>query len=140
MEKRMFGKTVTNNKPQNRIDSLVGAGTLIDGDITFSGGLRIDGDVRGNVRGVGDKPSTLVLSENARVEGEISVSHVVINGTVIGPVRAGEFLELQSRARVTGDVEYSTIEIHLGAVVQGRMVHQATPGKTVELKLAANNS
>jgi cytoskeletal protein CcmA (bactofilin family) len=140
MEKRMFGKTVTNNKPQNRIDSLVGAGTLIDGDITFSGGLRIDGEVRGNVRGVADKPSTLVLSENARVEGEISVSHVVINGTVIGPVRAGEFLELQSRARVTGDVEYSTIEIHLGAVVQGRMVHQAMPGKTVELKLAANNS
>lgn len=136
----MFGKTVTNNKPQNRIDSLVGAGTLIDGDITFSGGLRIDGEVRGNVRGVADKPSTLVLSENARVEGEISVSHVVINGTVIGPVRAGEFLELQSRARVTGDVEYSTIEIHLGAVVQGRMVHQAMPGKTVELKLAANNS
>lgn len=136
----MFGKTTTNNKPQNRIDSLVGAGTRIDGDVTFTGGLRIDGEVRGNVRGVADKPSTLVLSENARIEGEISVSHVVINGTVIGPVRAGEFLELQSRARVTGDVEYSTIEIHLGAVVQGRMVHQAIPGKTVELKLAANNS
>lgn len=136
----MFGKTTTNNKPQNRIDSLVGTGTRIDGDVTFTGGLRIDGEVRGNVRGVADKPSTLVLSENARVEGEISVSHVVINGTVVGPVRAGEFLELQSHARVTGDVEYSTIEIHLGAVVQGRMVHQAIPGKTVELKLAANNS
>ena len=136
----MFGKTTTNNKPQNRIDSLVGAGTSIDGDVIFTGGLRIDGEVRGNVRGVPDKPSTLVLSEHARVEGEISVSHVVINGTVIGPVRAGEFLELQSRARVTGDVEYSTVEIHLGAVVQGRMVHQAVPGKTVELKLAASNS
>ena len=136
----MFGKTATNNKPQNRIDSLIGAGTSIEGDVTFTGGLRIDGEVRGNVRGVSDKPSTLVLSEHARVEGEISVTHVVINGTVIGPVRAGEFLELQSRARVTGDVEYSTIEIHLGAVVQGRMVHQAVPGKTVELKLAASNS
>lgn len=134
----MFGSK-GGSKVQNRIDSLVGAGTTVTGDILFSGGLRIDGEVRGNVRGAEDKPSTLVVSEHARIEGEISVSHLVINGTVIGPVHAGEFLELQTRARVTGDVEYSTIEMHLGAVVQGRLVHQATAGRTVELKLAASN-
>jgi cytoskeletal protein CcmA (bactofilin family) len=81
-----------------------------------------------------------VVSEHARIEGEVSVSHVVINGTVIGPVRSGEFLELQPKARVTGDVEYSSIEMHLGAVVQGRLVHQGTPAKAVELKLATSNS
>jgi len=127
-------------KPQNRIDSLIGAGTSIEGDISFSGGLRIDGEVKGNVRAAGDQPSTLVVSEHARIEGEVSVSHVVINGTVIGPVRSGEFLELQPKARVTGDVEYSSIEMHLGAVVQGRLVHQGTPAKAVELKLATSNS
>lgn len=134
----MFGKSAS-NKPQNRIDSLIGAATSITGDITFTGGLRIDGEVRGNVRGAADKPSTLVVSEHARIEGEISVSHLVINGTVIGPVHVSEFLELQARARVTGDVEYSTIEMQLGAVVQGRLVHQAAPTKAVELKLAASN-
>lgn len=134
----MFGKSAT-NKPQNRIDSLVGSTTSITGDVVFAGGLRIDGEVRGNVRGEADKPSTLVVSEHARIEGEIAVSHLVINGTVIGPVHASEFLELQARARVTGDVEYSTIEIQLGAVVQGRLVHQAAPAKAVELKLAASN-
>ena len=127
-------------KPQNRIDSLIGAGTSIEGDISFSGGLRIDGEVKGNVRAAGDQPSTLVVSEHARIEGEVSVSHVVVNGTVIGPVRSGEFLELQPKARVTGDVEYSSIEMHLGAVVQGRLVHQGTPAKAVELKLATSNS
>jgi len=127
-------------KPQNRIDSLIGAGTSIEGDISFSGGLRIDGEVKGNVRAAGDQPSTLVVSEHARIEGEVSVSHVVINGTVIGPVRSGEFLELQPKARVTGDVEYSSIEMHLGAVVQGRLVHLGTPAKAVELKLATSNS
>jgi cytoskeletal protein CcmA (bactofilin family) len=127
-------------KPQNRIDSLIGAGTSIEGDISFTGGLRIDGQVKGNVRAVGDQASTLVVSEHARIEGEVSVSHVVINGTVIGPVSSGEFLELQPKARVTGDVEYSSIEMHLGAVVQGRLVHQGAPAKAVELKLATSNN
>jgi cytoskeletal protein CcmA (bactofilin family) len=134
----MFSKN--SSKPQNRIDSLIGAGTTIEGDITFAGGLRIDGQIKGNVRAIGEGPSTLVVSEHARIEGEVSVSHVVINGTVIGPVRSGEFLELQPRARVTGDVEYNTVEMHLGAVVQGRLVHQGAPAKAVELKLASSTA
>jgi len=127
------------SKPQNRIDSLIGAGTSIVGDVNFVGGLRIDGEVKGNVRAAGDQPGTLVISEHARIEGEIAVAHLVINGTVVGPVRATDFLELQPRARVTGDMEYSSIEIHLGAIVEGRLVHQGVQGKTVELKLATSN-
>lgn len=129
------------NKPQGRIDSLIGASTRIEGNVTFSGGLRVDGEIKGNVLTCGDQPSTLVVSEHACIEGEISVSHLVINGTVIGPVSSSEFLELQSHARVTGDLQYNTIEIHLGAVVQGRLVHQgALPtGKAMELKLASSN-
>lgn len=133
----MFGKKSI--KSQGRIDSLIGAGTSLTGDVTFSGGLRVDGEIRGNVRAADGQPATLVLSEHARIEGEISVSHVVINGTVIGPVHSSDFLELQPRAKVTGDVEYATIEMHLGAIVQGRLVHQGAPAKAVELKLAASN-
>lgn len=119
----MFGKDKA-TKLQNRIDCLIGAGTVIEGNITFSGGLRVDGHVRGNVLAVDDKPGTLVLSEEARIEGEIRVSHVVINGTVVGPVHAVEYMELQAKANVTGDVYYRTLEMQLGAVVQGRMVYQ----------------
>lgn len=129
----------SSSKPQNRIDSLIGAGTTITGDITFVGGLRIDGEVKGNLRAAENAAGTLVLSEHARVEGEIHVSHLVVNGTVLGPVRATEFLELQPHARVTGDVEYNNIEMHLGAVVQGRLIHQGVQGKAVELKLASSN-
>jgi cytoskeletal protein CcmA (bactofilin family) len=132
----MFKKA---SKPQNRIDTLIGAGTTITGDINFSGGLRVDGEIKGNVRAAGDGPTTLVISEHARVEGEIAVSHVVVNGTVNGPVLSSEFLELQDKARVNGDVQYSTIEIHLGAVVQGSLVHTGTTAKSVELKLATSN-
>ena len=115
----MFGKKTS--KPQGRIDSLIGVGTVVEGDVSFTGGLRVDGEIKGNVRGVDGQPATLVISEHARIEGEISVSHLVINGTVVGPVRSSDFLELQTRAKVTGDVEYSTIEMHLGAIVQGRL-------------------
>lgn len=133
----MFGKNPS--KAQNRIDSLIGAGTTIVGDITFSGGLRVDGEITGNVSSRGGLPATLVVSENARIEGSVSVSHVVVNGTIVGPVHAPDFLELQAKARVTGDVEYTNVEIHLGAIVQGRLLHQAVPAKTVELKLASKN-
>ena len=119
----MFGSNKS-NKPQNRIDCLIGAGTTINGDINFSGGLRVDGHVRGNVISAKDKPGTLVLSDQARIEGEIRVAHAVINGTVVGPVNAVEYVELQGKANVTGDVHYRTLEIQLGAVVQGRLVYQ----------------
>ncbi len=118
----MFGGKTS--KPQTRIDSLIGDGTTVEGNVIFSGGLRVDGRVKGNVLTADDQPSTLVISERARVEGEIRVSHAVINGTVIGPVFGGEYVELQAKSNVTGDVHYRTLEIQLGAVVQGRLVHQ----------------
>jgi cytoskeletal protein CcmA (bactofilin family) len=123
-EKHMFGGK-DGSKPQNRIDCLIGTGTTIEGNIIFTGGLRVDGRVRGDVISADGKPGTLVLSEQAQIEGEIRVSHVVINGTVIGPVHAAEYVELQAKANVTGDVHYKTMEIQLGAVVQGRLVFQS---------------
>jgi cytoskeletal protein CcmA (bactofilin family) len=121
--------------PQKRIDSLIGAGTVVCGDVTFTGGLRIDGHVRGNVVAANGEPSTLVISEQAKVDGEIRVSHLVVNGAVNGPLVAIDYLELQPKARVVGDVTYKTLEIHVGAVIRGRM-NQAEPGtaSVVELK------
>ena len=135
----MFGNKNKPNKPQNRIDCLIGAGTQIKGDMTFDGGLRVDGRVHGNVISVEGKPGTLVLSEAARIEGEIRVSHVVINGTVVGPVHAADYVELQSKANVTGDVYYGTLEMHLGAVVQGRLIYQddTKTDKIVQFKPAS---
>ena len=133
----MFG-VKKGSTPQNSIDSLIGAGTRIEGNMIFSGGLRIDGEVRGNIRSENGLEGTLVISEKASVEGEISVGHVLINGTVIGPVTAGESLELLPSARVTGDVEFHQIELQQGAVIQGRLVHQIS-AKTIELKLASSN-
>lgn len=133
----MFGSG--HSKPQNRIDSLIGAGTKIIGDIHFTGGLRVDGEIEGNIIATPGKPSTLVLSEHARVTGEVNVTHLVVNGEVSGPVSVAEYLELQSKSKVTGNVHYKTLEIQLGAVLEGKLIHLAdTSEKVVAFKL--NNS
>ena len=137
----MFGPKGSSSKPQNRIDCLIGAGTRVEGNVIFSGGLRVDGQVKGNIIAENDKPGTLVISEQAQVEGEIRVPHVVINGVVNGPVNSTEYVELQAKANVTGDVYYNTLEMQLGAVVQGRLVHQdaAKTDKIVQLKPATGD-
>ena len=123
--------------PQKRIDSLIGAGTVVQGNVMFAGGLRIDGAVDGKVATADNAPGTLVISEHARVDGEVKVSHVVINGSVTGPVTAADYLELQAKARVNGDVVYRTLEMHVGAIVQGKLMHaEAETASVVELKRA----
>lgn len=134
----MFGSK-KGSLPQNSLDSLIGAGTRIEGNVVFKGALRIDGEVRGNVSSESGRDGTVFVSEKASVEGTITVGHVVVNGVVIGPIVAAESLELLPSARVTGDVEYHQIEMQQGAVIQGRLVHQASAGASVELKLAASN-
>ena len=119
----MFGK---NNKIQfnNHIDTLIGVDTTITGDVSFRGGLRIDGHVIGNVIACDAEQSTLVLSNEGSVTGQIKVTNIIINGTVTGPIFAQGYLELQTKAKVYGDIHYGSLEIHLGASVEGKMIHQ----------------
>ncbi len=116
----MFGKK---NKRVTRIDSLVGQETEVLGDIVFGGGLHIDGRVKGNVTAEADSTSVLTLSEQGRVEGEIRVPNVILNGHVEGDVYASEHIELALNARINGNVYYTLIEMAMGAAVNGSLVH-----------------
>jgi cytoskeletal protein CcmA (bactofilin family) len=137
----MFGKKA--GKPQNQIDSLIGANTHIEGNITFSGGLRVDGHVRGNVIATNDRPSTLVLSDQAAIEGRIQVSHAIINGAITGAIEASEYVELQPKAKISGNIQYKSLEVHVGASVDGMLLQQdkddiQSGGKVVPLIPIAN--
>ena len=125
-------------KKQPLIKSLIAKGTSVRGDVIFNDGLRIDGEVRGDVR-AGVERSIVVISESALVRGTVQAAHVIINGTVEGPVHATELLELQPRGRVTGDVHYKALEMHQGAVIAGQMYpSEVLPEGTPQLKLAAS--
>ncbi|MES2128865.1 MAG: polymer-forming cytoskeletal protein [Pseudomonadota bacterium] len=121
----MFGRNAKSD-----IDSLVGTSARIEGDLVFTGGLRIDGEVHGNVRAGEGPDNMLVISEHARIEGEVRCAHLVVNGYIAGPVYSSETLELQPKGRIVGDVHYKTLEMHGGALVTGTLSHDA-PGEPV---------
>lgn len=129
----MFGK-----KKQPPIRTLIGEGTVISGELRFTDGLRIDGEVVGDVVAEGDAYSILVISEKAKVTGKVIAGHVIVNGCVDGPIHSNGLLELQPKAHITGDVRYDVLEMHQGATIAG----QLRPLKAEEkpsLKLAASN-
>ncbi len=134
----MFNKK--HSKPQNRIDTLIGAGSVIEGSVDFSGGMRIDGQVNGNVTARAGKPSTLVLSEQGSVNGDVSVTHLVVNGVICGAVTASEYLELHAKARVTGDVHYKILEIQVGAILEGRLININTADQDKVVAFKTSNA
>jgi cytoskeletal protein CcmA (bactofilin family) len=120
-----------NRKDKNTIDSLIGISTNIEGNVHFKGGLRIDGHVKGNVIAESGSSSMLVISEKARIDGEVRAAHIN------GPVFCSELIELQTKAKISGDVHYKALEMMNGALVSGNLAHE----QVVEpvLKLAASN-
>jgi cytoskeletal protein CcmA (bactofilin family) len=128
-----------NKKKQPPIKSLIADGSQITGNIVFTDGLRVDGDVIGNIRAKDDLASILVISETAHVSGEIVADHIIINGFVKGPVNARLMLELQPKARIEGDVQYAALEMHQGALITGQLRPILNAEEKPTLKLAANN-
>ncbi len=126
-----------NKKKAPPIRSLIGEGMLVHGELRFAEGLRIDGEVFGDVMAEGAH-SLLIVSENARIHGKVRASHVIINGEIKGPVQCDEMLELQPKARITGDVRYELLEMHVGAVIDGEL-RSLKHGEKPALKLAASN-
>ncbi len=108
-----------------KIDTLIGRKSEMLGDVNFSGGLHVDGTVKGNVVSEDDPSSVLTLSESGTIEGDVKVPNIVLNGTVVGDVHAKHHIELASNARITGNVYYSLIEMAMGAEVNGNLVHVA---------------
>jgi cytoskeletal protein CcmA (bactofilin family) len=123
----MFGKK--KGFSAARIDTLVGQGTEITGDLVFSGGLHVDGTVKGNVVAEEGATALLILSEFGRIEGEVTVPNMVLNGEIVGDVFGSTRVELAPKARVKGSVYYNLIEMAIGAEVNGGLVHQPQDGK-----------
>ena len=132
-DKRKRRKTV-------KIQTLIGQHTQMHGDVRFSGGLHVDGTIKGNVIADDGSGSMLTLSEHGTIEGEVRVQNIVLNGTVIGDVYADERIELDSSARVTGNVFYNLIEMSMGAEVNGNLVHRPEGGAPAPLITAVRKS
>jgi cytoskeletal protein CcmA (bactofilin family) len=133
----MFAK-----KKQPAIKSLIAVGSHIEGNLKFTDGLRVDGQITGDIRANDDHSSILVISETAVITGQIFADHVIVNGRVNGPIHANLMLELQPKAQIVGDVFYKALEMHQGAVITGLLqpgMMEVDADVKTTLKLAANN-
>jgi cytoskeletal protein CcmA (bactofilin family) len=126
-----------------RIDTLVGQGTEINGDLVFTGGLHVDGTIKGNVEAEPGSTAILILSEFGRIEGEVNVPNMVLNGEIVGDVYGSTRVELAPKSRIKGSVYYNLIEMAIGAEVNGGLVHQPQGSqlpKRLEDKSNANSN
>jgi cytoskeletal protein CcmA (bactofilin family) len=124
-----------NKRQRVTIDTLIGRNTRIDGDVHFSGGLHVDGCIAGNVRCDAEEPSHLGLSERGRIEGEIRVTDIELDGTVVGDVHAAGRLELGTNAHIDGSVYYNVLQMTGGAAVNGQLIHEPATGDSRETAL-----
>ena len=125
----MFGKS---SSPTNNFDTLISGKAEIVGDIHFSGGLHVDGKIYGNIIADDDSKAILRISDKGLVEGEVSVPHVIVNGTIVGDVHSCEHLELAAKATIKGNIFYNTVEMVMGSQVEGRLAHRYKSNKGSE--------
>jgi cytoskeletal protein CcmA (bactofilin family) len=125
-------------KRDSAIGTLVGKDTRVHGDLEFTGGCLIDGYVKGNVKAISDENAMLSISERGQVEGAVIVPNVLLNGTVKGDVKASRRVELGTNARVVGNVQYSLIEMAMGAEINGKLIHEPESGEEAVEEILAS--
>ena len=126
----MFGNNRKDGRrPAVNVDTLIGAQCTIEGEVRFSGGLHVEGTIKGTVAAEAGGDAVLMLSDKGCIEGEIRAPHVVINGQVRGDIIAAERVELASQARVEGNIHYKVLEMAAGAQVCGHLVREDEPRK-----------
>lgn len=120
----VFGDKKKTTRAVGSVETLIGSQVTIRGDLEFSGGLYVDGSIHGAVTASGDGTgAVLTLAEAGRIEGEVRAPVIIINGTMIGDVHAGQRVELGPTARVEGNVYYAVVEMAAGATLTGRLIH-----------------
>lgn len=126
-----FGRSKKRGDPlQERIDCLLGAGASIQGDLIFTGGLRIDGQVVGDVSVARVDAGTLTIGDQGCIEGDVRVSHVIVYGEIRGTIYATGLVDVRPNARISGDVHYGSLEMQAGAQIDGHLIKHRPPGST----------
>jgi cytoskeletal protein CcmA (bactofilin family) len=127
----MLGQGKKARTASAKVDTIIGQQTRIEGDVHFTGGLHIDGRIKGNIIAGEGSGSVLTVSEHGSIEGNGQVPTLILNGIVAGDVRSEERIELAAKAQVNGDVYYNLIEMAMGAAVNGSLVHQTESSSSV---------
>ena len=130
-EEIMLGQGKKSKSAGAKVDTIIGQQTRIEGDVHFSGGLHVDGRIKGSIIAADGSGSVLTVSEHGDIEGDVRVPTVVLNGTVTGDVHSEERIEMAAKAKVNGNVYYKLIEMAMGSAVNGSLVHRSEAESSV---------
>ena len=108
-------------KKLGAINTLIDRDNVIKGNYSYSGGLRLDGKIYGDLTVVEDSGGTLIMGEYSKIKGSVIVETAIIAGEIIGDVTCSDYIELHPTSIIKGDIEYNSIEIHAGAKVNGEL-------------------
>lgn len=103
------------------IDTLIGRGCRIEGNVVFQGGLRVDGHIIGDVRAEPQGAGYVIVPPQGRVEGEVRAAHIIVSGEVVGNLHAADRVELLARARIIGNITYAAMTMQAGCSVAGKL-------------------
>ena len=120
----MLGQGKKEGTDSAAVHTIIGQQSRVEGNIHFTGSLHIDGEIKGNILAEEGSSSVLTVSEHGKIEGDVQVTTVILNGTVNGDMRSDERIELAAKAKVNGDVYYNLIEMAMGAQVNGSLIHR----------------
>ncbi|MDZ4116783.1 MAG: cell shape determination protein CcmA [Gammaproteobacteria bacterium HGW-Gammaproteobacteria-6] len=134
----MLGRNKRSTSSSGQVDTLIGSQVSIRGDVTFSGGLYVEGRIHGAVCAEEGAKAILTLSEHGFIEGEVRVPVVIVNGQLDGDLYASDRIELGAHARVQGNIHYRVVEMAAGAMITGRLIHDELPPKQLSGPSADN--
>ena len=125
------------------ITTLIDKDILISGDTTYSGGIRIDGKINGNLIVHGEEDSLLIMGHGSKITGDVEVGKAIINGEINGNIKCRDYLELNTNAIVNGSIEYDIIEVHEGSKITGNLKFtknskKIEPKKNINHKIKSN--
>lgn len=111
---------------RTKIGTLIGDGTVFDGDFTAPEAIRVDGVINGNCT----CKKQLILGPQGHIKGNISAASVIISGKADGNITVTGKLELLSTGKIAGDITASSLVIDEGAFFDGRCTMTNATGKT----------
>jgi cytoskeletal protein CcmA (bactofilin family) len=109
----------------SKIAGLIDQGTELKGDLTFKGSFRIEGSFKGTI----NSDSLLIVGERGKVEADIKVGQLVINGEIRGNVQASERVEIHSKGRVYGTIQTPKLVVEEGAYLEANCQTTEAPSQ-----------
>ena len=118
-------KNSSTRNSQIRTDSMIGVDVRVEGNVTFSGILCVEGTVAGDISCAADSAGTLIVGQSGTVAGIVRVPRVVVKGRIQGVVRSSDKIEVHGGAHIAGDAYYRAIDINAGGVIEGTLTPTA---------------